>query len=518
MRKKKAKNDNVIFNDRIVNYVDSFFEGIHYSKETQIIKNNIISKISNDYDDFCRNDKRNAFKKIVKKYDSLEKMLESVSVDKKKIDTWYDKEVTISYSEFKKLFKKERRHIYLTTILGIISFAYLLQSILFFHKSFLFFFALSLLFLCIEIFAIRKYRKNNNNKEVLSVDFYEELEKTFDKYSKRSINWMMIAYLEFFIMLLNFIVLSVNSKTYEIIESFNNNLFTIEITIFFFIKNYLIIRWLMKKMDFENEKKYNKLIKNTVLFSTIYWIVGILVFYVFEKVFVLNITSFIGALFVLYIIINNFTKIKEITYHRRKTSKIVVASILLIALLFGGYTYLSRDIWLTQPYINSIPYIYDDDDTITYNEENGVYTITSNEDDFKILQLTDIHLGGSVLSYDKDKKALKAVYELIDYTKPDLVVVTGDLTFPMGIFSFSFNNTAPVQQFAAFMRNTGVPWAFTYGNHDTESMAIGSKEDLDELYKSLSWKTSKNLLYPYIQPKVNGKQIWGRNNQYSFHM
>ena len=83
----------------------------------------------------------------------------------------------------------------------------------------------------------------------------------------------------------------------------------------------------------------------------------------------------------------------------------------------------------------------------------------------------------------------------------------------MGLFSFSFNNTAPVEQFAAFMRNTGVPWAFTYGNHDTESMSIATNQDLNKLYKKLSYKTSKNLLYPYVQPKVDGKQIWGRNNQ-----
>ena len=58
------------------------------------------------------------------------------------------------------------------------------------------------------------------------------------------------------------------------------------------------------------------------------------------------------------------------------------------------------------------------------------------------------------------------------------------------------------------MRNTGIPWAFTYGNHDTESYAATSAHDLNTLYQSLSYKTSKTLLYPYIQP-----DIWGRNNQ-----
>ncbi len=117
-------------------------------------------------------------------------------------------------------------------------------------------------------------------------------------------------------------------------------------------------------------------------------------------------------------------------------------------------------------------------------------------------------IGGSLYSYPKDMKALDACFREIEHTHPDLVVVTGDMSFPMGIMSLSLNNSAPVQQFAAFMRNTGIPWAFTYGNHDTESMSTLNKTELAEVYKSLSYKTSGNLLYPYVQP-----DIMGRNNQ-----
>ena len=88
------------------------------------------------------------------------------------------------------------------------------------------------------------------------------------------------------------------------------------------------------------------------------------------------------------------------------------------------------------------------------------------------------------------------------------MVVTGDMSFPLGVMSLSFNNSAPVGQFAAFMRNVGIPWAFTYGNHDAEGLATLSEGDLNELYKSLSYKTSGNLLYPYVQPEITG-----RNNQ-----
>lgn len=63
-------------------------------------------------------------------------------------------------------------------------------------------------------------------------------------------------------------------------------------------------------------------------------------------------------------------------------------------------------------------------------------------------------------------------------------------------------------QFANFMRNTGIPWAFTYGNHDTEALATLNRAEVDALMKSLSYKSSKNLLYPYVQP-----DIYGRSNQ-----
>ena len=78
----------------------------------------------------------------------------------------------------------------------------------------------------------------------------------------------------------------------------------------------------------------------------------------------------------------------------------------------------------------------------------------------------------------------------------------------MGIMSFSLNNSAPIVQFATFMRNIGIPWAFTYGNHDTEIMAKNSVTEIQEMYKSLSYKTSANLLYPYVEPDIKG-----RNNQ-----
>ena len=178
-----------------------------------------------------------------------------------------------------------------------------------------------------------------------------------------------------------------------------------------------------------------------------------------------------------------------------------------LAVLLSGFVYLRRDTWYTRPYLDRVAPVARRELPIAYDEESGVYTITA-DGDFKILHLTDIHLGNSLFSYRKDIKALEACYAEIAYTEPDLVIVTGDLCFPLGIMSMSFNNAAPVRQFAQFMKRTGVPWAFTYGNHDTESLASLSREGLNEVYKSLAFKSSGNLLYPYVQPAITG-----RNNQ-----
>lgn len=60
--------------------------------------------------------------------------------------------------------------------------------------------------------------------------------------------------------------------------------------------------------------------------------------------------------------------------------------------------------------------------------------------DYKILQLTDLHLGFGLFSGKKDKLALEAVTELIHRTEPDLMVLTGDSVFPFFPKSGTMNN------------------------------------------------------------------------------
>ena len=409
--------------------------------------------------------------------------------------------------DFREAFKKERIHIYIVTILGILAAAYLIDAVRTWHIYSLISVAVAAVLAAALALIVRRHRKKGVT--VSECELAEEQWRAlFDRYARRSVNWLLIAFLLVFGIVLSLISLGVNSKKEEMMTALLSRELSLIVVAFFLTKNLLVSRWLNRQHVFEKRPEFKKEFRRVLIVATVYCILAGALFFGFEKVFVLNISAFVIGALVVWIIVYNFTRINRFTYEKKRHNRAVIAVILLVALVAGGYAFLSRDVWLTQPYINATPNIYEGESRISYDDGTGIYTVTKAGDDLRILQLTDIHLGGGVLSYDKDLKALKAVFALLEETKPDLVIVTGDLTYPVGLSSFSFNNTAPVQQFAAFMRNTGVPWAFTYGNHDTESYAATSETGLDALYRSLSYKTSKTLLYPYVQPDV-----WGRNNQ-----
>lgn len=276
------------------------------------------------------------------------------------------------------------------------------------------------------------------------------------------------------------------------------------------IKNYLCKQWADHAIFGKIRKDYKKQFLAIAVGSVLYWAVVAAAVAALKNrasyvnnIILLAAVPFLTALLVYNLTLRKGVVFKNLTVNRRRLTAFILAGTLLFS-----YQAMRGDSWLIQPYISTIPTVPSRNNRIDYDMDSGVYTITSEKDDFRILQLTDIHLGGSIVSAQKDLKALNAVYKLIARTEPDLVIVTGDLVFPVGIFSFSMNNYTPVMQFASFMRNIGIPWAFVYGNHDTEGMATHSAEDLNALFKSVSFKRTGNFLYPYIQPDITG-----RNNQ-----
>ena len=123
-------------------------------------------------------------------------------------------------------------------------------------------------------------------------------------------------------------------------------------------------------------------------------------------------------------------------------------------------------------------------DTFTTDSQGvPVLTKTSGKD-FRILQLTDIHMGGSLWTKKKDKKSLAAIEALVKYAKPDLVAVTGDVSFPMPHKTLTINNMRPAVLFGTLMEKLGIPWTFVFGNHDCESFATHTKKQIAEYYYS----------------------------------
>ncbi len=138
------------------------------------------------------------------------------------------------------------------------------------------------------------------------------------------------------------------------------------------------------------------------------------------------------------------------------------------------------------------------------NYDNGCYNITA-DGDFKVMQLTDVHIGGGWLSVTEDKKALNAVAAMITAEKPDFVVISGDLAYPVPFSAGTFNNKTAAKEIAALMEKLGVYWTLCYGNHDTEIYSYFSREDISELYMSEE--------YPHCLFQVGPEDVDGYGNQ-----
>ena len=135
-----------------------------------------------------------------------------------------------------------------------------------------------------------------------------------------------------------------------------------------------------------------------------------------------------------------------------------------------------------------------------FGKKDGMTVISMPEGrPFRILQLTDIHIGGGFLSRKKDRLALDAVEKIVRASHADLVVVTGDMVYPMFMFSGTSNNLKASKKFGSLMDSLGVPWTFTFGNHDEECIAFYKKDRLADYYMSL-----KSCLFEKGDPSLSG--------------
>ena len=133
------------------------------------------------------------------------------------------------------------------------------------------------------------------------------------------------------------------------------------------------------------------------------------------------------------------------------------------------------------------------------DEQGNWYFVT--DEDFKVLHLTDIHFGGGVLSAETDKLTANAVAAMVTAEKPDLVIVTGDISFAIPTTG-TMNNKYAHEYFIRLMENLGVYWTVTFGNHETEPYNPLKRQEVANLYAD---ESLERCLYQQSPEGVSGK-------------
>lgn len=137
-------------------------------------------------------------------------------------------------------------------------------------------------------------------------------------------------------------------------------------------------------------------------------------------------------------------------------------------------------------YIDSFAKVeYDSQLTPSLDEDGNYYFVT--DGDFKVMQLTDIHLGGGCLSAAQDKKAINAVAAMISEEKPDLVILTGDMAaaYPN---AGNMDNRYSHAFVARIMERLGVYWTVNFGNHDSEIYNTLTRSQVAQMYENETLK------------------------------
>lgn len=160
---------------------------------------------------------------------------------------------------------------------------------------------------------------------------------------------------------------------------------------------------------------------------------------------------------------------------------IIGALILLLIISLFGCRSIYKDITLATKFFDK------QQPTAIYQKAtatNDAYLQKTDDSDFVILQLTDIHIAGSIFTVKGDRQAIYAVTEIVQNTQPDLIVLTGDSLFPM-IYKGNINNKLTTKMLGTLFEGFGIPWTLAFGNHDAESFTLWNKDKQIAHYESL---------------------------------
>lgn len=494
--------------------IEKIFKDVPYSKENIEARKELERIFEKKYNKLIKYwfSESDALAEIIKKYWDKQKASKLLKID---LLVQANELKPMTLKEIKSVFRK--KHIIINTITILIYIILRFLIVLVLQQFTWILLLLTLLFSFVVYLLLRKlwdYRNLSYSHTILDSTSLEYIKQKQSLYRKRLSNWVIIFMLLFWLYVFSIAIIATSissADSWSLLVYFDTNSWMVLVWCFILIRNTLLVYNYDNLFHKEVSIKYYKYLAKLFTMSFVAWFIGISLYIYTQWLFKfsVNVSTIISLSCLFFIYIYNRNNIKKYLSTKVKINKKRLSVLLSILFLAFLYWFMNLDSWILQPYISTIPNVEHRNLPIVYDENTWVYTIENeNNTDFKILQLTDIHLGGSVLSATKDMSAFKAVYNLIEYTKPDLVVVTGDFVFPLWVQSFSFNNYTPLMQFASFMRNINIPWALTYGNHDYEFVASHSEEELIDMFKTFSYKNTKSLLYPDIQADITG-----RNNQ-----
>ena len=170
---------------------------------------------------------------------------------------------------------------------------------------------------------------------------------------------------------------------------------------------------------------------------------------------------------------------KEKSSKLKKIILALVCAVVVIASVIAGANYMMLQSLIR--FGNSYDKIEFENQLVPQKDENGNWYFTT-DGEFKVMHLTDIHIGGGFLSKDVDQKALNAVATMVTREKPDLVIATGDIAFPVPYTAGTFNNYSGAKAFGNLMERLGVYWDVTFGNHDAEAYSYFDRESMAKIY------------------------------------
>ena len=167
----------------------------------------------------------------------------------------------------------------------------------------------------------------------------------------------------------------------------------------------------------------------------------------------------------------------------------VIAVILCLILVFACFSAIANKGYNKKmiEYAASFEAVEIENQLIPEKGSEGNWTFTTDRE-LKIMHLTDVHLGGGWIPKKNDTLAMNAIAQMVRVEKPDLVIITGDIAYPVPYQSGAFNNLPPHQTFATLMESLGVYWTVTFGNHDSEFYSTYTREEISEFYSNPDFK------------------------------